>query len=315
MKSITILEIPPDRLKQMHLLQLDILKEFDRICRKHGLKYTLAGGSMLGAVRHEGFIPWDDDIDVSMLREDYDKFCEICKQELDLHKYFLQTMDTDPEYRLTYGRILLNGTAYVRAGQEHKKCRNGIFIDIFPRDGKSDNCILAFIQRKLAFLMRKTLYSPVGKLRSKNGLARILFSILSELPREFSVALQSIIQLLNCGKNTKRVECYGLMENEERKKIDMGCQVYREYKKRLRYESIEDKKARKDRDKGFKREYFEKVTDMSFEGVQVMVSEYYDIWLKTNYDDYMSLPPEEKRQIHQTVSYYSFGPYEDVDLC
>ena len=128
MDSGKVIEITPEEQRKIQLLQLNILKEFDRICRKHDLKYTLAGGSMLGAVRHKGFIPWDDDVDVSMLREEYEKFCEICKTELDAEKYFLQTMDTDPEYRFIYGRILLNGTAYVRAGQEHMKAKNGIFI-------------------------------------------------------------------------------------------------------------------------------------------------------------------------------------------
>lgn len=309
--SVKILEISLDKLRQMQLLQLEILKEFDRICRKNNLKYTLCGGSMLGAVRHKGFIPWDDDIDVTMLRDDYEKFCEVCKTELNKEKFFLQTMDTDLEYRLVWGRILLNGTAYVRAGQEHMKSRNGIFIDIFPKDGCSDIVFLRYIQSKIGWLMRKILYSPVGAIRSPKKLSRIGFKILSKFPRKVACNLLSLIQILNLDKETKLVECYGLMGAKEKKKLEMGTNGYRKYKKELIKESDIEKKERRERDKGLKRVFFKEITDMSFEDMQAMVTTHYDTWLKTNYDDYMKLPPKNKRVMHQTVSYYSLGNYAD----
>jgi lipopolysaccharide cholinephosphotransferase len=81
-------------LRDVQKVQLEILLEFDRICRKHGLKYLLFAGTLLGAVRHKGFIPWDDDIDVCMLRGDYERFLTVCKDELSA-ELFLQTTDTD----------------------------------------------------------------------------------------------------------------------------------------------------------------------------------------------------------------------------
>ncbi len=306
-EDIKVLELAPEQIRKMQLLQLEILKEFDRICRKNNLKYTLCGGSMLGAVRHKGFIPWDDDIDVSMLRDEYEKFCEICKTDLDEKKYFLQTVDTDPEYRLVYGRILLNGTSFIRAGQEHVKSKTGVFIDIFPRDGSSDVLLIRAVQSLLGLLMRKTLYSPVGKLRSKNKLYRMLFSLLSTLPRTWSLNLLSVIRFLNFGKDTELVACYGLMGDKEKKKLEMGTKGYREYKRRLKDESKLEKAKRKEREKGLKRVYFQKLTEIEFEDVQVMVSEYYDDWLKMNYDNYMELPPEHKRVMHQTVSHIDMG--------
>ena len=82
----------------MQLLQLDMLVELDRVCRENNINYTIFGGTLLGAVRHKGYIPWDDDADVAMLREDYDKFKKITDQ-LNSEICYFQDHDTDPEYR------------------------------------------------------------------------------------------------------------------------------------------------------------------------------------------------------------------------
>ena len=89
------------RLRKLQMAELEILKEFVRLCEAHGLQYYLVGGTLLGAVRHKGFIPWDDDIDVAMPRGDYDRFSQIAPKELD-PRYFYQCPDTDPHYFLTY---------------------------------------------------------------------------------------------------------------------------------------------------------------------------------------------------------------------
>lgn len=122
-----------DRLRKIQLRELDILKEFVRICNKHDLHYFLAGGTLLGAVRHKGFIPWDDDIDVAMLREDYDRFAQLAPLELD-KRYFYQSPDTDPYYFLTYNKIRENGTEIYEERFKDAKFHKGIFIDIFPLD-------------------------------------------------------------------------------------------------------------------------------------------------------------------------------------
>ena len=85
------------RLRKLQMAELEILKEFVRLCEAHGLQYYLVGGTLLGAVRHKGFIPWDDDIDVAMPRGDYDRFAQIAPKELD-PRYFYQCPDTDPHY-------------------------------------------------------------------------------------------------------------------------------------------------------------------------------------------------------------------------
>lgn len=302
------MEITLEDLRKMQLLQLSIFKEFDLICRKNGIKYTLCGGSLLGAIRHGGFIPWDDDIDVTMLRADYEKFSMLCKNELDNERFFFQTMETDEEYRLMYGKIILKGTSFVRTGYEKSKAKNGIFIDIFPRDNVSDNMIKRSLQSILGFLMRKTLYSPIGKIKAElNLFYRVVYSFLAVLPLSFPKKLMRWIIVLGGNKPTERVACYGLMGNKEKKKKEKGKKGYAEYIKKLRFESEQEKVERKDREKGFYRKFFEEVHDVKFEDMTAMITDFYDFWLKVNYDNYMELPPKEKRTIHQTVSFFSLG--------
>ncbi|MCI8514572.1 MAG: LicD family protein [Lachnospiraceae bacterium] len=303
------LTVDNETLRKMQLLELGILKEIDAVCRKHGLRYTLCGGSMLGAIRHGGIIPWDDDIDVTMLRDDYDRFFEVCKTELDADKYFVQTMATDPDYRLTYGRILLKGTKFVRVGQEHIRARNGLFVDIFPRDGKSDFFLIRKLQSILAKFMRKILYSPVGARRSKSMPGRWGFRVLRHFPRKSALHILNVINFLNLGKKTERVVCWGLMSNKERRKLEMGREAYKAYKKKIRGLPPEEKKKRKERDRGICREWFYQIEDLPFEDMEAMVTSAWDTWLTWNYDDYMKLPPVEKRKIHQTVSQIDFGGY------
>lgn len=126
------MEIDP-RLRWLQMVELEILNEFVCVCEKHGLRYYLVGGTLLGAVRHEGFIPWDDDVDVAMPREDYEHFAQIAREEL-APQYFYQSPDTDPCYFLTYAKIRKNGTEIYEERFKNAKFHKGIFIDIFPLD-------------------------------------------------------------------------------------------------------------------------------------------------------------------------------------
>ena len=114
---------------------LDLMITLDGICRKENISYSLHGGTLLGAVRENGFIPWDDDMDIGMLRADYEKFLNVAKEKLN-KKYFLQTWDTDEKFALPFAKIRLNGTKYIEHNSKNVDIHNGIYIDIFPYDNR-----------------------------------------------------------------------------------------------------------------------------------------------------------------------------------
>lgn len=115
-------------------VMLEILVEIHRICVENDITYWLEAGTLLGAIRHKGFIPWDDDCDVSMPRKDYERFLQIAQEKLP-ETMFLQTKETDKEYPLPWAKIRKNGTLLIETGETgEEKYHHGIFVDIFPYD-------------------------------------------------------------------------------------------------------------------------------------------------------------------------------------
>lgn len=127
----------PEVLEKLHGVQLEILKDFIAVCEKNNLNYFVVYGTAIGAVRHHGFIPWDDDIDVGMLREDYERFCEIFCDEMG-EKYNLLTPETDGRYACTVTHIQRKGTKFVSEASRNLKCEQCIFMDIFPFDAVAE---------------------------------------------------------------------------------------------------------------------------------------------------------------------------------
>ena len=163
-----IKEIKGEDFRKMQLTELDMLVEFDKVCRKYNINYVLFGGSLLGAVRHQGYIPWDDDADIGMLREDYETFKKH-KDEMNPNICFFQDHDTDPEYRWEYGKLRRTGSTYIRVGQEHLKCKTGIFVDVFPMDDIPLSIVGQIFQDLHCYCLRKILWSEVAK-RKHSGI-------------------------------------------------------------------------------------------------------------------------------------------------
>lgn len=132
MDNIYLEEHKRRNLRRCQLKMLGILEEIDRICKMHDIEYWLDGGTLLGAVRHSGFIPWDDDIDIAMRKEDMDRFCKVAMEELP-NNLFLQTMETDPESKTPIVKVRDLNSIFIEFGDSFNlNYQKGIFVDIFP---------------------------------------------------------------------------------------------------------------------------------------------------------------------------------------
>ncbi len=128
-------------LRNLQLEMLEMLKLFNMICEKYDIEYSLFAGTLLGAVRHKGFIPWDDDLDVFMLRSEYDRFLEAWKKE-NPKGYFLQNKDTESDYTRGFTKIRKEHTIFLQGSENPHKIHTGIFIDIFPVDRVPKNKVV-----------------------------------------------------------------------------------------------------------------------------------------------------------------------------
>lgn len=143
-------------------IQLELLVEFDRICRKHALRYNISFGTLLGAVRHKGFIPWDDDIDVTMPVEDFDRLDEIMREELDLQKYYFRCPANEENNHLIFKHLERRGTVYTKPGRQKLTQQIGVFIDIFPMYPSAHLRLADWVHAKICRHWRKALWATVG---------------------------------------------------------------------------------------------------------------------------------------------------------
>lgn len=280
-------EICGDEFRKLQLIQLEMVMELDRVCRENNIRYSIDGGTLLGAVRHKGFIPWDDDVDIVMLREDYERFKSVLDQ-LDPEVCFFQDHETDPAYRWGYGKLRRTGTALIRAGQEHIKCKTGVFIDVMPLDDVPKSLVGQMILDFFCFCLRKILWSEVGKYSERSRWKRVWFSLISHISPEFVFRLSGKIEKKSRNDSEKRVRILLLPSNG--KYYDVKNPIRERY--------------------GMPKEWYRHFVEYEFEGLKLFGIKEYDAYLTYLYGDYMKLPPEEDRTPHAPVSYYDFNGLE-----
>ena len=258
-------------LRDAQMIMVDILEEVHKLCEKHGLKYFLDAGTLIGAVRHKGFIPWDDDVDIGMLREDFNKFLEIAKRELPKH-LFLQTFETD-EYYDVYPvpcKIRYNDTMFLEEGaKENYKMHNGVYIDIFPYDSLPKHNSIYKIQRALSFNILKS------------------YKRLRDIPEKLSVKNKITFSfyklVVNMFPNRRRLKFFDfLVKWNDPKSEYMGYGVDTYWSEYVYKKS----------------DYFDLVK-LEFEGKFFYAPKNYHSVLTQLYGDYMIMPKEEDRVWHE----------------
>lgn len=193
------MEYTQEALARLREVETEIYLEFARVCDKHGLRYFAAFGTALGAVRHQGFIPWDDDIDVAMPREDYEKLMRISEKEF-THPYRMLEPRKTPGYVMTFAKLTREDSTFVEATDTDRTYHSGIFIDIFPMDPMpSDPKKRRRIYRRTYLLARLCVLSEYGKPKLPKGTTGLKKKIL----HAGTTGVHKLLKLL--GLSTKRL--------------------------------------------------------------------------------------------------------------
>lgn len=257
---------------QIQKTGFEMFKSFIEVCNKLGLKYYILGGTMLGAVRHNGFIPWDDDIDVGMPRTDYNVFMQRAQLHLPNY-YFLQNFESDIEYPLCCAKIRDSRTAYIETAFNDRKINHGVFMDIFPLDYYPDSKIRQVIFDKKMSIYDKKIRDSLNMHQSKSLKSRLLSIFVNILLPDVHTACVKKNRLMSSVKKSNTVANI------------CGAWGKREY---------------------VPAEWFGNGVMLKFESICVSAPIEYDKWLTKVYGDYMSLPPEEKRKAHHAVDIIDF---------
>ncbi len=263
---MTLIKLDANMLRQLQLIELELLLEVKRICQKCDIHYSIIAGTMLGAVRHGGFIPWDDDADIALLRPEYEKFRLACQTELDTERFYFQDHRNTPGYRWGYGKLRRKNTIFLRENQEHMPYQQGVFIDIFPLDQVPENKFLRTIANFHYFCIRKIMWSPVGMLAAKAPFKRKWFKFLYNFFGDRVFAHYDKLIAKAAQKSSKWV------------RILTFPTPNKEY--------------------AYLKEWYQSSVPIEFEGHIFAGIADYDAYLSFKFGDYMSLPPEKDRKVH-----------------
>lgn len=264
-------QIDVEELKQ---IQIEILDVVDNFCKKNNINYWIDCGTLLGAVRHKGYIPWDDDIDVGMLRNDYDKFMDLFNKENNRYKFYC--VENKKDFNYPYGKVLDTETILYEPNKKHGD-KLSVNIDIFVYDNAPDD------QKIVNKMFRKiNIYSIFNYVKKSPVATTRKFSITNII----RIPCYYILKLLPKAFFSRRII------NVSRKYIN------RETKRIGNFTSVPLVTCNK--------RVFDSFIKVPFEGKMYSAPVGYNEYLKEFYGEYMELPPEEKR-----VSTHKFEAYEN----
>lgn len=259
-------------LEESKQIQVNILKNIDLFCRNNGINYSLAGGTLIGAVRHKGFIPWDDDIDLMMLREDYDRFIKQYKDDY----YQIISFHSNKKWHNLFSCVVDPNTVVYRWDREWNR---GIWVSIFPIDRipDDDGAVYKMIQK-----VQRISHSIIRLKKSFwTNNTNVFYNITKMFGR---IILMPFPNAFWCKKMEKIITSYNRITTK-------------------RYSSTSEWAF--DIVFHFSADSFNSYVDLEFEGIKCMSCSGYDDYLRSQYGDYMKLPPEEERvPKHNCKMYY-----------
>lgn len=274
-----------EQTKTIQKIDLVLLKELDRVCRKIGVGYFVCGGTNLGYRRHNGFIPWDDDIDVGMLRADYNKLLAEGPKYFN-SDFFLQTRQNDPTIPYLFSKLRLNGTSYITTFNEKRKFHKGICVDLFPFDYIPNS-----LNERLHFRNKVTFWKNINhKLFNRyhekavyDGPPKTGFEFRARFINEFRRKLVHLIPL----KLTQKIYIKKVTKYNSKAK-EMGLRTVACFTPTYTYADVEDMIP---------------YQDINFEGITVMALKDIDKFLTMQYHDFMKMPMPHQRVGHDLVSW------------
>ena len=275
-----------DMIKKMQQAQLDIYKDFELICNEAGVSFFVAYGSVIGAIRHKGFIPWDDDIDIGMLRDEYDKLIQYMLDNPD-ERYELLTPETQEGYVLSFGKFSKKGTEYIEAAHSYRSYIPGVAIDIFPFDETTINEKERNSQIKFAWIWNRIMVLAEYKVPT--------------LPENMGSFTRKIC-LIVCGALHYLLRLFGITREKAYKNYIKYSRKYNDRKEGV-YTDFSEPNCKKIL---LKKEDIFPAREVPFEDTTVLIMNNYDKALTQLYGTYMELPPEDQRHNHPP-KYVDFG--------
>lgn len=259
--------------EELKKIQMEILDYFDSFCKRHDIHYWLDYGTLLGAVRHKGYIPWDDDLDIGMLREDYQKAAALFNKESN-GLFDFSTPDNNRKHRYPFGKITKTDTVLYEYGEAGIK--SGVYVDVFPYD----NCPKSEKRKKRIFA-RRTLLGRLRRLQlpMRKGLKG---------PKKLGYIIGSVVMKL-------------VPVNTLERALDKNARQYESYNSKYVCEFVDPYDAKSST---IPKKVFQNLTELEFEKKYYPAPVQYDYWLKTYYGDYMELPPEKERVSHHVFEAY-----------
>lgn len=267
--------------RQVQLLQVDILNEFKRICEKYGLRYFAIGGTCIGAIRHAGFIPWDDDIDVAMPHADYEKFRAVAKNELTA-PFELYDPHDHVSANINFLKVHNANTAFIEDGVvPFPDGYKGVFIDVMPIYGlPKGKWKTRYLLEWHGLALRKNGYVRIPSIETKDPFSKIVF-----------LTTGSVRKKGNYNHYLKKLEDrFRKYSFEGAEQIFFGWRTMEFWKIKARYKRMV-----------FPARLFADFKEVPFESTTIRVPIGYDEYLTQDFGDYMQLPPEEERFIHSTA--------------